>query len=48
MSKPKYSSEFKIMIAETYLNGEGGFMKKPGNASYSLQMAALVHSRTYQ
>ena len=25
MSKPKYSSEFKIMIAEAYLNGEGGF-----------------------
>lgn len=35
MSKPKYSSEFKIMIAEAYLNGEGGFMKKHGNASYS-------------
>lgn len=64
MSNPKYSSEFKIMIAESYLNGEGGFqciankygvgvasvqlwvrcyqhhgksgfMKKPGNASYS-------------
>lgn len=25
MSKPKYSSEFKITIAEAYLNGEGGF-----------------------
>ena len=25
MSKAKYSSEFKIMIAEAYLNGEGGF-----------------------
>lgn len=25
MSKLKYSSEFKIMIAEAYLNGEGGF-----------------------
>lgn len=25
MSKPKYSSEFKIMVAEAYLNGEGGF-----------------------
>ena len=25
MSKPKYSSEFKIMIAEAYLNREGGF-----------------------
>ena len=24
MSKPKYSSEFKIMVAEAYLNGEGG------------------------
>lgn len=64
MSKPKYSPEFKIMIAEAYLNGEGGFqciankygvgvasvqlwvrcyqhhgksgfMKKPGNVSYS-------------
>lgn len=64
MSKPKYSSEFKIMVAEAYLNGEGGFqciadkygvavasvllwvrcyqhhgksgfIKKPGNSSYS-------------
>lgn len=25
MSKPKYSSKFKIMIAEAYLNGKGGF-----------------------
>ena len=25
MSKPKYSSESKIMIAEAYLNGEVGF-----------------------
>lgn len=25
MSKLKYSSEFKIIIAEAYLNGEGGF-----------------------
>lgn len=25
MSKPKYSSEFKIMVAEAYLNGEGEY-----------------------
>ena len=25
MSKPKYSPEFKIMVAEAYINGEGGF-----------------------
>ncbi len=41
MSKPKYSSEFKIMIAEAYLNGEGGFQctaNKYGAGAASVQL----------
>lgn len=46
MSKPKYSSEFKIMIAEAYLNGEGGNVLRrtiPGTDEECLETGFCYH-----
>ena len=42
MSKPKYSSEFKIMVAEAYLNGEGGLQYTANKYGVAARLALKI------